>query len=157
MLHSLTFINEYNADNREDQQKARRWQISLKIEWNLPHPLHTVLLWAIHSYGKKKGTEQIHSDIHLHQFWSSAHRAVRWRDNPCLHQCLKMLHSNWRTNKTAKVQPRLKLCRSKEWTCQLHEGVRLMTRFNPIWQPIAANSLWMSLMQVTGEEYGKTD
>ena len=32
-----------------------------------------------------------------------------------------------------------------------------MTRFNPIWQPIAANSLWMSLMQVTGEEYGKTD
>ena len=35
MLHSPTFINEYNADNREDQQKARRWQISTKIEWNL--------------------------------------------------------------------------------------------------------------------------
>ena len=49
MLHSLTFINEYNADNKEDQQKARRWQISTKIEWHLPHTLHTVLLWAIHS------------------------------------------------------------------------------------------------------------
>ena len=32
-----------------------------------------------------------------------------------------------------------------------------MTRFNHFWQPIAPNSLWMSLMQVTGEEYGKTD
>ena len=41
------------------------------------HTLHTVLLWAIHSRGKKKGTEQIHSDIHLHEFLSSAHRAVR--------------------------------------------------------------------------------
>ena len=36
------FINAYNADDSEDQQKARRWQISLKIEWNLLHPLHTV-------------------------------------------------------------------------------------------------------------------
>ena len=77
MLQSLTFINEYDADNREDQQKARRWQISMKIEWHLPHTLHTVLVWAIHSEGKKKGTEQIHSDIHLHEFLSSAHRAVR--------------------------------------------------------------------------------
>ena len=38
----LTFINAYNADDSKDQQKARRWQISLKIEWNLLRSLHTV-------------------------------------------------------------------------------------------------------------------
>ena len=46
--------------------------------------------------GRKKGAEEICSDLYLHEFSSSPHRAIRQHDNWCLHEHFEMFTEIWR-------------------------------------------------------------